>query len=142
MYDFLHFRIHFLHFKYDFLHLHRQQSLIMLFFPRHDKSITSRRTLLSNKQKLSDAFGKSISKEEALSLIKSEPEAYERFQNFAPNEREKILAFIQGQRGLKITYDPFFRKIFSPRFHPERLESFLSELLQQKVHILKEFCIS
>ena len=93
---------------------------------------------MSNKRNLSDALGESISTEEALSLIKSEPEAYERFQNFATDEQKKILAFIQGQRGLKITYDPFFRKIFSPKFHPERLESFLSELLQQKVHILKE----
>ena len=109
----------------------------MLFFSRHDKSITSRRTLLSNKQKLSDAFGKSISKEEALSLIKSEPEAYERFQNFAPNEREKILAFIQGQRGLKITYDPFFRKIFSPMFHPERLESFCQNFYSKRYIFLK-----
>ena len=71
---------------------------------------------MSNKRKLSDALGESISTEEALSLIKSEPESYERFQHFSPDEQEKILAFIQGQRGLKITYDPFFKKIFSPKF--------------------------
>ena len=75
---------------------------------------------------LSDALGDSISEEEALSLIKSEPDAYERFQDFAPNDRKTILEFIQGQRGLKITYDPFFKKVFSPTYHPERLEGFLS----------------
>ena len=61
---------------------------------------------------LSDALGNSISEDEALSLIKSELEAYERFQSFAPNDRKNLLEFIQGQRGLKITYDPFFKKIF------------------------------
>ena len=49
---------------------------------------------------LSDALGNSISENEALSLIKSEPEAYERFQSFAPNDRKTILEFVQGQRGL------------------------------------------
>ena len=86
---------------------------------------------------LSDALGNSISEDDALSLIKSEPEAYERFQSFSPNDRKTLLEFIQGQRGLKITYDPFFKKIFSPTYHPERLEGFLSELLGQKVHIIK-----
>ena len=57
----------------------------------------------------SDALGDSIPEDEALSLIKSEPDAYDRFQNFAPNDRKTILEFIQGQRGLKITYDPFFK---------------------------------
>ena len=51
---------------------------------------------------LSDSLGNSISENEALSLIKSEPEAYERFQSFAPNDRKTILEFVQGQRGLKI----------------------------------------
>lgn len=92
---------------------------------------------MNKKPNLSDALGDAISKAEALSLIKSEPEAYERFQNFTPDERENILAFIRGQRGLKISYDPFFKKIFSPSVHPKRLESLLSELLQQKVHIIK-----
>ena len=54
---------------------------------------------------LSDALGDSIPENEALSIIKSESEAYERFQSFAPNDRKNILEFIQGQRGLKITYD-------------------------------------
>ena len=86
---------------------------------------------------LSDALGDSIPEDEALSLIKSEPDAYDRFQNFAPNDRKTILEFIQGQRGLKITYDPFFKKILSPTYHPKRLEGFLSELLGQQVHIIK-----
>ena len=87
---------------------------------------------------LSDALGDSISEEEALSLIKSEPDAFERFQDFAPDDRKTILEFIQGQRGLKIIYDPFFKKIFSPTYHPKRLEGFLSELLEQQVPILAE----
>ncbi len=47
------------------------------------------------------------------------------------------MAFMQGQRGLPITYDTFFHKVMSPQEHPERLESLLSALLKQKVCIAK-----
>lgn len=50
---------------------------------------------------------------------------------------KKILSFIAGQRGLKIVYDSFFQKIMSPLLHPERLESFLSELMGEAIHIEK-----
>lgn len=82
-------------------------------------------------------FGPRSSLEEALDLIKSDPETYHRFLTFPIGEQEKVLSFIAGQRGLKIVYDSFFQKIMSPTLHPERLESFLSELLGETVHIEK-----
>lgn len=72
---------------------------------------------------------------EALSLLKEDRTTYETFLNFSPENQEKVLSFIQGQHGLKITYDPFFNHVMSPEYHPERLESFLTALLGQPVHI-------
>ena len=40
-----------------------------------------------------------------------------------------------GNRGLQITYDPFFREIFHPLKHPLRLGKFLSAILGQPVTI-------
>ena len=90
-----------------------------------------------NSPALSDVLGESCSSEAALKLITRSEETYRRFQSFPEREQKKILSFIEGQRGLKITYDAFFQTIMSPLLHPHRLESFLSELLGDQVHIEK-----
>ena len=73
---------------------------------------------------------------QALQIIQSEPEAYARFVEFPTSHQEKLLEFIQGNRGLPILYDPFFKKIFNPSETPERLERFLSCLMEQKIQII------
>ena len=84
---------------------------------------------------LTDIFGTPLSYEEALSLVKEDRTTYETFLNFSAENQEKLLTFIQGQHGLKITYDPFFNYVMSPEYHPDRLESFLTALLGQQVRI-------
>lgn len=54
---------------------------------------------------------------------------------FDRNHQEDILAFVQGNKGLPILYDGFFKYVFDPERHPERLKDFLSEVLGQKVII-------
>lgn len=78
-----------------------------------------------------DIFGPVLSREETLEWIKEDPALYKHFLSFPRTEQERILSFIAGQKGLKISYDPFFQRILSPTLHPERLESFLSEFLQK-----------
>lgn len=84
---------------------------------------------------LTDIFGTPLSYEEALSLVKEDRTTYETFLNFSAENQEKLLTFIQGQHGLKITYAPFFNYVMSPEYHPDRLESFLTALLGQQVRI-------
>ena len=43
--------------------------------------------------------------------------------------RERFLDFLRGARTLPLTYDPFFKAIFNPRLHPERLSGLISSLL-------------
>ena len=86
---------------------------------------------------LQDAFREPINRESALELIKSEPEAYQNFLSFPLEHQANILEFIQGNRGLPILYDPFFKKIFNPSDTPERLERFLSCLMQQSIRIVE-----
>lgn len=86
---------------------------------------------------LSNILGQSCSSADALNHIMRSPEAYRRFLLFPQRERQRILSFIAGQKGLKITYDVFFQKIMSPLLHPGRLESFLSALMGDPVHIEK-----
>ena len=43
--------------------------------------------------------------------------------------RERFLDFLRGARTLPLIYDPFFKAIFDPRLHPERLSGLISSLL-------------
>ena len=84
---------------------------------------------------LKSILGEPIERVEALERIKSSRSAYEIFARFSEHDQEDILGFIQGVKGLPILYDGFYKYIFDPERHPERLEDFLSELLGQKVCI-------
>ncbi len=80
-------------------------------------------------------LGSAITRKEALDRIRKDADAYLSFSGFPKEEQEKILDFIQGNRGLPILYDSFFKRIMNPETHPERLEQFLSALLEQPVRI-------
>ncbi len=85
---------------------------------------------------LKDILGCTISREAALTLVKSSPDIYEIFLGFPQKYQEQVLEFIQGNRGLPILYDGFFKSIMNPFSTPERLENFLSCLLGQSVTII------
>lgn len=91
---------------------------------------------MSKNYKLQEILGEPISREEALHLIQAEPFAYRLFQDFPADHQNKVLEFIQGSRGLPILYDSFFQNIFNPSTTPERLERFLSCLMDQKIRIV------
>lgn len=49
--------------------------------------------------------------------------------------RNRLLDFMCGTKTLPLTYDPFFKKIFNPEIHPDRLESFIGSVIGRKVKI-------
>lgn len=74
-------------------------------------------------------------REDVLQQIREDPDALTNFNLLSESERETLLNFCMGNRGLQITYDPFFREIFHPLKYPSRLGQFLSALLGQPVTI-------
>lgn len=82
---------------------------------------------------MQDIFGDSISREEALSIIQSDPEAFSKFESLSAKSKDKILSFIQGNSGLKILNDKCFLRIMNPTLYPERLNSMLSAILGERV---------
>ena len=82
-----------------------------------------------------DLFGMPTDHSESLALIRQYPESYEKFIGFSEIDREKVLDFLSGKRSLEILYDTFFRKIFDPALHKERLESLISAFIGQEVKI-------
>lgn len=84
---------------------------------------------------IEDILGASTERKEALAVIRADWNTHQTFLSFPKEEQERILSFIQGNRGLPILYDSFFKKIMDPVLHPERLERFLSAILNQPIHI-------
>ena len=74
-------------------------------------------------------------REEILSIIRKDPILAENFSSWEETHRQLFLDMCTGVRGMKILYDSFFKELFSPEFHPDRLERFLSLLLNRKVKI-------
>lgn len=85
--------------------------------------------------RLEDILGAAVTRTEALAAIQEDTRAYRLFSGFPLQEQEKLVAFIQGAQGLKITYDTFFKYVMNPDIHPSRLEHFLSAVLEQPVKI-------
>lgn len=54
------------------------------------------------------------------------------FQRWKEKEREQLLDFCTGVRGVKILSDSFFKEVLNPEYAPERLNDFLSLIMKQK----------
>ncbi len=84
---------------------------------------------------LKEILGNPLSRTQALTSIQTDASASQIFSSLPPDEQERLLIFIQGAKGLKITYDAFFKYVMNPEVHPSRLEEFLSAVLNQKITI-------
>jgi len=78
---------------------------------------------------LKDILGEAISRKEALDVIKQSDFAYSKFCEFSEKNQEDILGFVQGNKGLPILYDGFYKHVLDPERNPERLESFVFRML-------------
>ena len=77
-----------------------------------------------------------LTKEEVLRRVSANAGMEAAYQGMPGKWHERFLNFCTGKGGLPITYDPFFKKIFDPEIHPERLSRLLSLVLgkELKVH--------
>lgn len=82
-------------------------------------------------------FGLPKSRSDVMDEIRENPDVYQIYQKLSADIQNKFMEFCMGVRGLSITYDPIFKKIFNTETHPERLEDFLCCCLGQKVTIIK-----
>ena len=87
-------------------------------------------------QLIREAFGEPVAREKVLETIRSDEATAEIFRSFSETDRERVLAFLSGEKSLQILYDKFFQKILNPEMHPERLQSLLSAVFGQEVEIV------
>lgn len=75
-------------------------------------------------------------REEVLRQIHDNPDTSLKFATLDAEQQEVFLQLCMGNRGLKVTYEPFFMKLFDPSFHPERLNRLLSAIMGQNVRVV------
>ncbi|MCD8195977.1 MAG: PD-(D/E)XK nuclease family transposase [Lachnospiraceae bacterium] len=74
--------------------------------------------------------------EEAVQLLKKSPVLFTEYHAMDKQWRQRFLDFLTGKKSLPLTYDPFFKRIFHPDIHQDRLESLISSLLGVEVKIV------
>lgn len=82
-------------------------------------------------------LGESKTRAEVLKQIEKNKEVSEKFQGLTDELKEELIAFCMGNRGLKITYDPFFKYVFNPSIHKGRLAELISLLIGEEVEIIE-----
>jgi hypothetical protein len=110
-------------------------------FPNKPKKILkihSPKTSISKTQSDSSQliFGEQVSHEAVLAMLRKNPIVHDKFLSFRPQYQNELLEFFSGNQGLRITYDPFFQKLFNPKLYPGRLEAFISAVFGQEIHII------
>ena len=88
------------------------------------------------KMDLSEILGSPKTRKEVLKEIERDEMSSRFFKGLTESLREELISFCMGSQGLKITYDPFFKFIFNPSLHPERLSEFLSLILGEEVEVV------
>ncbi|XCP85484.1 PD-(D/E)XK nuclease family transposase [Roseburia hominis] len=81
------------------------------------------------KKSITNVLGNSKTREEVLQEIKSNRSVYPVFLDLRKEYQEQFIEFCMGVRGIKMTYDTFFKRIFNAEAHPERLSEMLSAII-------------
>lgn len=78
---------------------------------------------------LSEILGTAKTRECVLQEIRRNIAVYPTFLDLKEEFQEQFIEFCMGVRGVKMTYDSFFKHIFNPEANPERLSEMLSAIL-------------
>ena len=84
---------------------------------------------------LSSLIGETRGERDILRQLEADPACYSQYQKLTPELQEEFLNYCTGNRGIKITYDNFFKFVFNPETAPERLSAFISCLLGKTVNV-------
>ncbi len=87
-------------------------------------------------QNLRDIFPMIQTQEEVLKTISEHEELQTIFQSWDKKQQSEFLDICTGVRGVKLLYDAFFKEVMNPEYAPQRLNDFLSQILEAPVRVL------
>lgn len=75
------------------------------------------------------------SRDEYLRDLKDNATLFRRYSQLSRQLQARFVDFMTGKRTLPLAYDPFFKKIFNPDVHADRLSSLISCIIGQEVTV-------
>lgn len=73
--------------------------------------------------------------EEVMNKLRKNPSAYRKYVSLNEEWRKKFLDFCTGKKTMPVLYEPFFKLIFHPDVHPDRLSRLISCLLGENIAV-------
>ena len=92
---------------------------------------------MTKQKKTNNYLPVSRSREEVVKDINGKTILKSTYDSWNSEQQQLFLDICTGVRGVKITYDPFFKEIFNPEYDTSRLSDLLTTLLGMKVKVLK-----
>ena len=80
-------------------------------------------------------LGNLKTREQVMYEIRNNQEVYTKFLDLNKEFQERFVQFCMGVRGVMMTYDSFFQKIFDVEVHPERISEFISHIVGKKLKV-------
>ena len=95
-------------------------------------------TIKPNKLQL-HSFWHKTDRQYVLESLKASPGLWAGYRSLEQNSewQEWFIDFLSGEKIMPILYDSFFKRLFHPDIHPERLSSLLSSILGKNVKVLQ-----
>ena len=90
----------------------------------------------SNLKQAKPLFPGFTSREEVTVFLKQKPELWEVFNQLPDKLQQDFYHFFTGTKGLPITLDTVFQRVFNPTRNRARLEALLSAMMDRKVRII------
>jgi len=75
--------------------------------------------------------------QQVIERLKGSPGLLRSFNRLNRDWRQRFLDYCTGRKTLPVTYDPFFKRIFHPDIHPDRLSRLISSLLDIRARVVK-----
>ncbi len=75
------------------------------------------------------------SKEQLEQTLRKNHSLFSQYTNLHGEWKSRFIDYMTGKKTFPLTYDPFFKCIFNPDIHPDRLSKLLSAILGQKVYV-------
>jgi len=85
--------------------------------------LTETKNLFENEQAVYDYFKK------------NDPMGYRVLGKMNDIWRDRLVGYMTGKKTLPFTYDPFFKMVFDPELHPERISSFISAIVGEDLQV-------
>jgi hypothetical protein len=75
--------------------------------------------------------------EQVIDLLKNNPENYRLYTRLNGGWKKRFMDYMTSSKTLPLTYDPFFKRIFNPEIHNDRLSDLISSIIGIKVRVVR-----